>query len=78
MGIGAKVKLYRAGHIGEPEALLGCREIAVGYGYVSGQESIAHFGLGVEQSCDVEVLLPHGKGKLERRGVKAGQKLEVK
>ena len=61
-----------------PAALLGCREISVGYGYASGQAAIAHFGLGKEESVDVEVILPHGKGKLEQKDVKANQRIVVK
>ncbi len=73
MGIGAKVKVYAAGKLGEAPVLLGCRDIATGYGYASGQPAYAHFGLGEEESADVEVILPHGKGTLTRKGVKANQ-----
>jgi hypothetical protein len=34
----------------------------------------AHFGLGKLDACDIEVILPHGKGKLESKGVKANQR----
>ena len=78
MGIGAKVKVYAAGKLGEAYALLGCRDIATGYGYASGQPAYAHFGLGKEETADVEVILPHGKGTLTRKGVKASQLLVVK
>lgn len=78
MGIGARVKIYRAGQLGEPAALLGCREIAVGFGYASGQPALAHFGLGKETQVDVEVILPHGRGSLSRRGVAANQRLTIK
>ncbi len=77
MGIGAKVKIYAPGKLGEPAALLGCRDIAIGYGYASGQPGYAHFGLGKEKSADVEVILPHGKGTLTRKGVSANQTLTV-
>src|SRR5262249_18355855 len=77
MGIGSKVKVYPAGKLGQASALLGCREIATGYGYASGQPALAHFGLGAEKSVDVEVILPHGKGTLRRKGVKANQVLTV-
>jgi hypothetical protein len=70
-GVGAVVKVSAGG------ALLGCREIALGYGYVSGPSSIAHFGLGAHEVCDVEVVFPHGKGKVVRSGVKAGQVLKI-
>lgn len=77
MGIGAQVRLYQAGKLGQAEALLGMREIAAGYGYASGQEAAAHFGLGDAQTCDVEVILPHNRGRLERRAVAANQRLTI-
>jgi enediyne biosynthesis protein E4 len=77
MGVGSQVRVYEAGKLGQPAALLGTREIAVGYGYASGQEAIAHFGLGAADKCDLEVVLPHGRGKLERRGVKANQRVTI-
>lgn len=77
MGIGSVVRIYEAGKLGRKEALLGAREIAVGYGYASGQEALAHFGLGKLDRCDVEVILPHGKGRRERKDVKANQRLDV-
>ncbi len=76
-GVGAVVRVYEPGKIGQAAGLLGSREIAVGYGYASGQEAVAHFGLGRAEGCDVEVTLPHGKGKVERKGVKPNQRLEV-
>ncbi len=78
MGIGARIDVYPAGKLREAAALLGSREIAIGYGYCSGQEAIAHFGLGKLETVDIEVTLPHGKGKLTQKGVKANQALTVK
>jgi len=78
MGIGARVKVYPAGKLGDSSALLGCREISVGFGYASGQPALAHFGLGNEALADVEVILPHGKGTLSQKGVKADQRLTIK
>jgi hypothetical protein len=78
MGVGARVRVYRAGKAGDAAALLGCRDIGAGYGYASGQPAEAHFGLGTEEAVDVEVTLPHGKGKLVRNGVKANQRVTVK
>jgi hypothetical protein len=77
MGIGAKVRIFRANQIGKAEALLGFQEIAAGYGYASGQEAIAHFGLARETSVDVEVTLPGGK-TVRQKGVRSGQRLIVK
>jgi len=78
MGIGARVNIYKSGKLGDASALLGCREIATGYGYGSGQPAYAHFGLGNEESADVEVILPHGKERLIQKGVRANQMLMVK
>jgi hypothetical protein len=78
MGIGARVNLYVEGKIGQASALLGCREIATGYGYASGQPAYAHFGLGKAEKVDVEVILPHGKGKVTLLGVSANQLLKVR
>jgi hypothetical protein len=78
MGIGSRVNIYAEGKLGEAAALLGCREIATGYGYASGQPAYAHFGLGKAEKADVEVILPHGKGKLTHKGVPANQMLKVK
>jgi hypothetical protein len=78
MGIGSRVSIYVEGKLGDPAALLGCREIATGYGYASGQPAYAHFGLGQAQKVDVEVILPHGKGKLMQTSVTANQMLKVK
>jgi len=76
-GIGSRVCIYEPGKLGQAEALIGCREIAVGFGYCSGQEPIAHFGLGKLEVCDIEVRLPHGRGKLTKSNVAAGQRLTL-
>ena len=67
MGIGSRINLYPAGKLGDASTRLGSREIAIGYGFCSGQEAVAHFGLGTVSRVDVEVILPHGKGKLPRK-----------
>lgn len=77
MGIGSKVRIYRAGDLGERQALLGYQEIGTGYGFCSGQEAVVHFGLGNEARCDVEVILPGGKGKLQRQGLSTDQRITL-
>jgi len=77
MGIGSRVNLYVPGKLGDAASLLGSREIAIGYGYCSGQEAIAHFGLGKQDAVDIEVVLPHGKGTLVRKNAKANQRLTM-
>jgi enediyne biosynthesis protein E4 len=61
MGIGAQVRIYKAGELGKAEALLGFQEMNIGSGYASGQPAVCHFGLGDEKSVDVRVTLPNGK-----------------
>ena len=76
-GIGSRVQVYPASKLGHRDALLGCREISVGYGYASGQPAIAHFGLGDIERVDVEVILPHGRGRLIRENVPADQRITL-
>jgi hypothetical protein len=76
-GIGTVVGAYKSGHAGDPEALLYSEEIAVGYGYASGQPAIAHLGLGAVTECDLQVTFPHGRGMVTRRAVKANQLLVI-
>ncbi|MGH7199073.1 MAG: CRTAC1 family protein, partial [Planctomycetaceae bacterium] len=77
MGIGSRVNVYPAGKLGDAAALLGCREIATGYGYASGQPAIAHFGLGDVERVDVEIILPHGQGTLTRKNIPVNQRISV-
>jgi hypothetical protein len=74
MGIGSRIRLFRPG----TRELLGGQDLAAGYGYTSSQAPIAHFGLGREESVDVEVVLPHGKGTTLQKAVKADQRVTVK
>ena len=78
MGIGSRVNVYAEGKLGDANARLGSREVAIGYGYCSGQEAIAHFGLGKTERVDVEVILPHGKGTIVQRGVAGDQRITLK
>ena len=77
MGVGARVNVYRAGKLGNRSMLLASSEIAAGFGYASGQPAIAHFGLANETVVDVEVILPHGNGKIDRPGVPTNQRIVV-
>ncbi|MCC6421080.1 MAG: CRTAC1 family protein [Gemmataceae bacterium] len=76
MGIGAQVRVYRAGELGKAAALLGFQEVTTGYGYASGQPAVCHFGLGDAKAVDVEVRLPGGK-RLPRPNVPADRVLVI-
>ncbi len=78
MGVGSKIRIYRAGTLGQPSGLLGCQDISAGYGYASGQVAIAHFGLGKEATVDVEISLPHGSRKLVHKNVKVNRTVVFK
>jgi hypothetical protein len=55
MGIGAVVRAYPAGRAGEAKALIQRQDIVVGAGYSSGEEALAHLGLGTNEAADVEI-----------------------
>ncbi len=76
-GIGARVLAYPVGKSGDASQLLGCVEIAAGYGYSSGQQPIAHLGLGDRDAVDVVIRLPHGRGEIKRNNVQANQRLTI-
>lgn len=77
MGVGAKVRIYPAGKLGQVKELLGVREVSVSQGWCSGTEAMVHFGLGGVAEVDLEVTLPHGKGRVVRKGVKVNTRLSV-
>jgi hypothetical protein len=76
-GIGATVRVYPAGKLGQADSLMCAKEIAVGYGYASGQEAIAHIGLGAAATCDLEVVLPYAGKEVSLSNVKANQRVVV-
>ena len=55
MGIGATIRAYAAGHCGDPRQLLAQADVVVGTGYTSGEEALAHLGLGDVTECDVRL-----------------------
>lgn len=76
MGIGSRVKVFKAGELGNDESLLGFQEITTGYGYASGQPAIAHFGLDDESTVDLQIIFPNGQ-LLERGNVTSNQRLVI-
>lgn len=78
MGIGTRVNVYPAGKLGQTEHLIGSREIAVGYGYCSGQEAIAHFGLGGMEKVDIDFIHPHDQGRTTVIDQATNRRIDVK
>ena len=60
-GFGSKVSVYQAGHIGDPNYLLGYQESRATYGYLCQNETALHFGLAQNQFCDVRVRFTSGR-----------------
>ncbi len=73
--IGTRIEVYLPGRLGDSAALLGCREISVGFGYASAQPAVAHFGLGKHTAVDVRIVAPHGGAVRELRDVRADQRI---
>ena len=77
MGLGARVRVFRAGMVGQPGGLLMSSEISVGNGFSSAQQAMAHIGVGTELSVDVQVTLPFGGPVLTRIGVAVDQVVDI-
>jgi enediyne biosynthesis protein E4 len=81
-GIGTRIHVYPAGkapaEAGAGGELVGCREIASGYGYASCQAAEVHFGLGRAEQVDLEIIWPHGAGRTVRRNVAADAEVVVR
>lgn len=73
-GLGARVGVYQEGLLGQTEGLVGMRELSVSEGYASGQQALAHFGLGDLTAVDVQVALPGGR-TVDLPGLSANQHL---
>ncbi|MCK4414644.1 MAG: CRTAC1 family protein [Candidatus Eisenbacteria sp.] len=79
-GIGAKVAVYASGSLGDPEYLLGFREIAAHGGFAAQNAVAGHFGLPGAAIVDVRITWPgsdetHSVQDLP--GLSVGQRLTV-
>jgi len=75
MGLGAIVRAFEPGRADEPDALIFRSDIAVGTGYASGEEALAHLGLGEHARCDLVIHM--GSHRQTVQNVSAGQLLVV-
>ncbi|HEX4963545.1 MAG TPA: FG-GAP-like repeat-containing protein [Thermoanaerobaculia bacterium] len=75
--VGARVRIYGAGHLGEPAFLRGHQQLGVGFN-PSGVQNLSalHFGLDARRRYDVEVTFPSGRRVVER-SVATGRTLDV-
>jgi len=75
-GVGAKIWLYDAGHLGEPDHLRGYRQAINSRAYVVQHSPILHFGLGKAQTADMRVEFLGGK-VIERQNVPGNKLIHV-
>ncbi len=77
-GIGSKLDLYLAGHIGVPAYLKGHREMTGEYGYLGQDMPIAHFGAPAAGGAkyDLRVTFPDGTQRVYS-DLTPGQKVQV-
>ncbi len=78
MGVGAQVRVYAGGKVGDKSALLGYQTITLNGGYSCGRPALVHFGLGKRTTCDLEITLPSREEPLVLAGTKVNQLLVVK
>ena len=61
-GIGARVWVYAAGHLGEPRYLRGYRQIVANGGFTAQNFIEEHFGLPLDSAVDLRVVWPGSGG----------------
>jgi hypothetical protein len=76
-GVGALVSVYDAGHPGDPEHLIGTREITASTGFGAGAEPVARFGIGSATRVDVEVRPDGAAEPILLQGVEANRWLRL-
>ncbi|NNF65366.1 MAG: CRTAC1 family protein, partial [Acidimicrobiia bacterium] len=59
--IGTVVGVWGAGGLGDPDSLIGVREIVASQGYGAGNLQVVHFGLGDAELVDIRVSYPDGE-----------------
>jgi hypothetical protein len=75
-GIGARVYLYRAGHKGDMNYLVGMAELASTSGFHAGTNGRVHLGTGTAGTFDVRVVFPSGNVS-DMTGVSSGSRVAI-
>lgn len=77
MGLGTKIKIYTAGHLGEINYLKGHKQVGLDEsGRSTGYPGYQHFGLPGEGAYDIEVTFPTGR-RVQRLSVESGVFLDI-
>jgi serine/threonine protein kinase/photosystem II stability/assembly factor-like uncharacterized protein len=74
--VGARVRLFAAGHLGELAFLRGHQQLGAGFLRGAQDPSRLHFGLDPRQLYDLEAVFPSGLRRVEK-GVRPGGTLEI-
>ena len=72
-GIGAMIRIYEPGSLGEEDALLGIKCISVSNGYSGGSPAEAHFGTPGYEMVDISITMPCDGNVYFAREVKTKQ-----
>lgn len=75
-GLGAKLSLYEAGHIGESDFFKGFREITGEYGYLAQNMPTAHFGVNHSLKYDIKIEFLNGEQRTVS-DITPGQKIQT-
>ncbi|MBN1464403.1 VCBS repeat-containing protein, partial [candidate division KSB1 bacterium] len=75
-GFGTKIWLYEAGHLNDPNYLLGHREMVSASGHISQSSPTLHFGLGANLSLDLMARFTDGSF-LAKRALPANQTITI-
>ena len=79
-GVGAKITLYEAGHLGEADHMLGYREVCAHGGFASQNAIDAHFGVAGAATVDMRIAWPGSGGSnvvQDAQGIATGQRLVI-
>jgi len=74
--VGAKVRVYPSGHLGDKALMAGGREVMTSTGFCSQNMLTQHFGLSAAKTYDVEAVFPSGLIAYAL-DVKTGQRIKV-
>lgn len=72
-GIGAMVRIYKPGKVGQKASLLGIQCLSVANGYSTGSMPRAHFGIPSDSEVDGEVTMPCSGPVIVARNVRRNQ-----
>jgi hypothetical protein len=75
-GVGTNVAAYEAGGVGDVGRIIASAEITASSGYTSGNELIAHLGLGETAEVDLQVS-PPGGDPIVLRGIAVDRHVQV-